>query len=103
MPKQLINKTHLDHLAELVRIKLSPKESEKFLKDLKKILDYFEELKKVNTIDIELMSGGTELKNIFRQDTVDLDKKTTSVDEIGRIMESFPETDRGYLKVPKIL
>ena len=49
------------------------------------------------------MNGGTLLKNIFRDDSINLEQKAQSVDDTGRIIESFPETDKGYLKVPKIL
>jgi aspartyl-tRNA(Asn)/glutamyl-tRNA(Gln) amidotransferase subunit C len=98
-----INKNTLKQLAELARLKLTTKESDEQLKDLKKILKYFEELQEVDTEGVEPMNGGTLLKNIFRDDSINLEQKAQSVDDTGRIIESFPETDKGYLKVPKIL
>ena len=41
----LINKKTLEYLAALARLKLKPQEEKKLLKDLQKILDYFEQLK----------------------------------------------------------
>ena len=98
-----INKNTLKQLAELARLKLTTKESDEHLKDLKKILKYFEELQEVDTEGVEPMNGGTLLKNIFRDDSINLEQKAQSVDDTGRIIESFPETDKGYLKVPNIL
>ena len=98
-----INKSSLKHLAELARIKLTAKEEGKFLKDLQKILKHFEELKAVDTTGVEPMTGGHELKNILRDDEIDLAKRSQSVDESGRIIAAFPEVEKGYLKVPKIL
>ncbi|HCX45266.1 TPA: hypothetical protein DGT35_01550 [Patescibacteria group bacterium] len=98
-----INKNTLKQLAELARLKLTTKESDEQLKDLKKILKYFEELQEVDTEGVEPMNGGTLLKNIFRDDSINLEQKAQSVDDTGRIIESFPETDKGCLKVPKIL
>ena len=98
-----INKNLLKELAELARIKLTVKEGESQLKDLKSILKYFEQLQEVDTEGAAPMNGGTLLKNIFRDDSINLEKKVQSVDDTGRIIESFPETDKGYLKVPKVL
>jgi len=94
---------NLKHLAKLARIKLTAKEEVKFKKDLTKVVKHFEELKQVDVEGVEPMNGGTELKNVLREDAVDLDKRTQAVDETGRIIGAFPEEDRGYLKVPKVL
>ena len=99
----LINKKTLNHLAELARIELTPEESKKYLKDLKKILDYFGELKGVNTEKVKPLTGGTDLQNVFREDVVDFGQRAETVNIEGRIIDAFPETERGYLKVPKIL
>lgn len=99
----LINKTTLLHLANLSRLTLTPKEYEQYQKDLKKILDYFNDLKKADTDGVDPMNGGTHLVNVFREDVVDLEKKAHSISEVGRIIEAFPESEKGSLKVPKVL
>ncbi len=101
--KPSIDKSLLKHLAELSRIKLTARESAQFLKDAKKILNYFEELTKVNVPHVEPVIGGSSLKNVFRDDKIDPHKKAYSVNDAGRIIEAFPEAEKGYLKVPKIL
>jgi len=83
--------------AHLARIKLTEKESEKFGKDLKNILGHFNELQEINTENVEPMTGGTELKNIFREDKL-FERK----DDPKAVTEQFPESKDGYLKVPKV-
>jgi aspartyl-tRNA(Asn)/glutamyl-tRNA(Gln) amidotransferase subunit C len=91
-----INKEELKHLAKLSRIELSDKEEEKLLKDLDEILDYFKEIKSLDTSKVTPMTGGTELKNVARED--DEREKTNS--RCG--VENFPETKDGALKVPSV-
>lgn len=113
----LINKKTLEYLAELARIEMeapTPKEGrgpdrsvgKKLLKDLQKILAYFEELKEVDTENIEPMAGGTIEKNVFREDElVEADrrgKKNLEADLRGKLTDQFPEEEKVFLKVPPV-
>lgn len=91
-----LNKHDLEHLAKLARIELDPKEEEKLLKDLGSILDYFKELQALDTADVSPMTGGTDLRNVFRTDG---ERENT---DQGAGTEAFPEKKDGYLKVPPI-
>lgn len=91
-----IHKHDLERLAKLARIELDPKEEEKLLKDLASILDYFKELQELDTKDVPPMTGGTDLKNVFRGDA---ERENT---DRGAGTESFPEKEDGYLKVPPV-
>lgn len=93
----LLDKKHLEHLAALSRIELKKGEEEKLLEDLRKILNHFEELKEVNTENVEPMAGGTELKNVWRPDEIKEDRLRGD-----RAVESFPEHEDGYLKTPPV-
>lgn len=104
----LINKKTLEYLAELSRIELEKESGEKLLKDLQKILAYFEELKEVDTENIEPMAGGTIEKNVFREDTL-TQINADNISENQRknlrksaIVEQFPEKEDGFLKVPPV-
>lgn len=92
----MINKTTLARLTKLARIELNPKEEEKFLKDLTEILDYFKQLEKLDTTNVVPVTGGTELKNVFREDT---ERENT---DRGAGVEVFPEVKNGFLKVPPV-
>ena len=109
-----IGKRELEHLAKLARIELDPNEEEKLLRDLGAILEYFNELQKLDTSAVAPMTGGTDLRNIFREDGLvdinDIDSpRSGSNDSTGREntnqgagVEAFPESKDGYLKVPPV-
>ncbi|OGY59261.1 MAG: hypothetical protein A3B23_03550 [Candidatus Colwellbacteria bacterium RIFCSPLOWO2_01_FULL_48_10] len=86
----------IHHIAKLARIKLTDEESEKFSKELDKILGYFKELEKVNTDDVLPMMGGTDLTNIFRPDA-DVETRDSSA-----FKKAFPDSKGGLLKVPQV-
>ena len=91
-----ITKETLEHLAELARIELTPHEEEKLLTDLQKILDYFEEIKKLDTLGVTPIAGGTRLKNIFRDD-----EERENMNR-GAGTDAFPEKENGFLKIPPV-
>jgi aspartyl-tRNA(Asn)/glutamyl-tRNA(Gln) amidotransferase subunit C len=81
--------------AKLARVKLTHEEEEKFQKDLGEILGHVDELNKVNVKGVEPVTGGTVLKNVFRDDLV----RDTSDEEFN---PGFPNKSEGYLAVPKV-
>ncbi len=91
----MITKKDLEHLASLARIELKAGEEEKLQKDLDSILNHFKELQALDTSDVVPMTGGTMLKNAFREDVLDEDMT-------GKGQEAFPDTKDGYLKVPPV-
>jgi aspartyl/glutamyl-tRNA(Asn/Gln) amidotransferase C subunit len=76
------------------------------LKDLQEILNYFQELQKIDTTDVEPMSGGTFTENVVREDKfVEADKrgkKNLEADLRGNLVEAFPEKEKNFLKVPPV-
>lgn len=92
----MLSKKELEHLATLARIDLRAGEEEKLQKDLGSILEHFKELENLNTSKVVPMTGGTELKNAFREDVVG----TTT--DTGKGKEAFPDSKDGYLKVPPV-
>ena len=99
----LITKKLLDHLASLSRIELTEGESARFVKDLNAVFDHFKELDAVDVTGVEPMISIAGAKNIFRTDAVSLSSKAATVDEEGHIINAFPESHGGRLKVQKIL
>ena len=91
-----ISKHELEHLAELVRIALNPKEEGKLLKDLGAILDYFKELQELDTSNVPPMTGGTDLRDVLRADA---ERENTNQ---GFGIEAFPGSQNGYLKIPPV-
>lgn len=93
----VLDKKTLEYLAELGRVKLNESEESKLLKDLQEILNHFQELQKIDTTDVEPMSGGAFGKNIFRLDEVKENEKSEE-----KLIEVFPEKENNFLKVPPV-
>ncbi|MBI5148040.1 MAG: Asp-tRNA(Asn)/Glu-tRNA(Gln) amidotransferase subunit GatC [Parcubacteria group bacterium] len=110
--KKLITKEILEKTAELARFDLEKEEEEKLLVDLEKILGHFEELKGLDSENVEPMAGhayrqaphnagqagGTEEKNVFRND----ESARRSERERQNIAAAFPENRENFLKVPPV-
>jgi len=93
----MISKDEIKRLAELARIKIEPLEEEGLAHDFENILGYFDELKKLNTEDILPITGGTENKSVFREDEEIEDGFNKDL-----LINQFPESEKGFLKVPQI-
>ena len=91
-----INKSELEHLAELARIKLEPSEEEKFLKDFQKILDHFAEL---SALPLRPTTGLKAKRVPLREDSDILPDHFAGGQ---KIIDAFPESERGLLKIPPI-
>lgn len=91
-----INEKILKHLAELARIEIESEKEEKFLKDFKNILSHFEELANLDTSKVAPMIGGTNLKNVIRED------EFNEINDLRKGVEAFSEKRDGYLKVPPV-
>ena len=91
-----LSKKDLEHLAKLARIELDPREEEKLLADLGKILEHVNELQAVPTDNVSPMAGGTDLRNVFRADD---ERENTNR---GAGTDQFPEKKDGYLRVPPV-
>lgn len=92
----VINKKTLEHLAELSRIELDAGSEEKLLKDIQDILNYFEQLKEVDTENVFDVSI-QDLKNVFREDE-GLNQKIQGLN----LTEQFMEEENGFLKIPPV-
>jgi len=92
--------THKDveHVAKLARLGLSDKEIEKFQSELSKVLDYVEQLNKVDTKNIQPTAQVTGLTNVFREDEVK--KSDITLDEL---LKNAPAKEGRYLKVKAVL
>lgn len=55
-------------VAQLANLPIASDEEEKYSRQLSKILDYFEQLNKINTENVEPLFNVTNLSNTFRND-----------------------------------
>ena len=67
-----IDKELLQHVANVARLKLTDKEINKFLPQLKEVLEAFSKLNEVNTDKVEPSFQPVEMKNVMREDELGL-------------------------------
>ena len=90
-----VDKKLLEHVAEVARLKLTEKEIEKFLPQLKEALNFFSKLNEINTDNTKPSFQPVELKNAMREDK---EKKCLSQDEALSLSEHKKD---GYFKGPR--
>jgi len=89
----------VQRIADLARIELTLVEKEKFAEELSAVLDYFEQLKELDTGNIPVTSQVTGLVNITREDIVeDCDEETKK-----KILDGAPMKEGDYIKVKAVL
>jgi len=92
----MLSKDQVKHIAKLANLKLTGAEISKFQKQLSKILDYVEQLNKLNTKKVEPASQVTGLENIFREDEP---KPSLSQKEV---LSGAKNTEKGMFKIKAI-
>jgi aspartyl-tRNA(Asn)/glutamyl-tRNA(Gln) amidotransferase subunit C len=88
----------VEALAELAKLELNQEEKEKILSDMEGILDY---IKQIEEVDLPAQAGVPDMKhenyNSWREDIV------VSEGNKELIIEQFPDSQNGFVKVKKII
>ncbi len=92
-----ITKEEVEHVAFLARLKFSEKEKERFVSQLNRILEYMDQLGKLDTSSVEPTFHAVSQKNVYREDTV-----LPSL-SLENTLANGPDADRGFFRVPKII
>lgn len=87
----------VEHIAKLAKLEFTDAEKEKFTHQLNQILEYIEQLNKLDTSTVEPLSHVIELSNIFRKDEV---KASVSTEEA---LKNAPVKTEQFFKVPKVI
>ena len=90
-----VDKKLLEHVAELARLRLNEEEIKKFLPQLKEILEFFSQLKDINTDNVKPSFQPVELKNAMREDK---EEGCLSQDDALSLTENKKD---GYFKGPR--
>ncbi|MEF3245014.1 MAG: Asp-tRNA(Asn)/Glu-tRNA(Gln) amidotransferase subunit GatC [Caldisericaceae bacterium] len=90
-------KIDLEKIEKLSALKLSGEERTKILKDIEEIISYFDNLKEVDTENVEPMVYLNESKLFLRKDEI---KVGLSVKDIEKLRELFYD---GFFKVKRII
>lgn len=87
----------VEHIAKLARLRLTEEEKLRFQKELGKIIEYFDQLKKLNTEGVPPTTHVVPLENVLREDVV---KPSLPVDEA---LANAPDRKENYFRVPKVV
>ena len=92
-----ITKKDVKKVAQLARLNLNESEISNHAKQLEKILDYIQQLEKIDTDDTPCTTRAIEVKNSFRKDE---NKNFTDIEDI---LDLAPSREDKFFKVPKII
>ena len=89
----------IKHIAKLAKLKLNNEELKKYNGQLSDVLSYIDQLKEVETKNIEPTAQVSGLENIWREDEV------VNWDEKERLaaLNEAPEMENDQLKVKRVL
>ncbi|HLO86841.1 MAG TPA: Asp-tRNA(Asn)/Glu-tRNA(Gln) amidotransferase subunit GatC [Nostocaceae cyanobacterium] len=93
----MIDREQVHKVALLARLELTPEEEEKFTTQLGSILGYVEQLNELDVSNVLPTTRAIDVSNVVREDEL---KPYPYRDAI---LESAPEQEGDFFKVPKIL
>ena len=92
-----ISREEVEHIAKLARLQLTEEEKKRFQVELGKILEYFDQLKKLDTEKVPPMTHAVPIENVLREDQV---KPSLPAEEA---LQNAPEKKDSYFQVPKVV
>ena len=92
-----IDREQVRKVAYLARLDITAQEEEQFTGQLNSILDYFEQLSELDTDNVQPTTRAIETSNITRPD------KLEPFPNKDDLLQSAPEQDGDYFRVPKIM
>tara|TARA_B100000945_G_C20217742_1_gene519117 strand:+ start:374 stop:667 length:294 start_codon:yes stop_codon:yes gene_type:complete len=92
-----ISKEQVRKVAELARIELNEEEIDHHSEQLEKILDYINQLEKINTDNVPCTMRAIEVTNVLRKDV------NEKYEENENILDLAPSREENFFKVPKII
>ncbi len=93
----IIDQKTVEKMAHLSRLELSEQESQKMVGDLSKILNWMDQLKELDTTNVEPLTHMSEEVNVFREDIA----KNALLREKG--LKNAPSQNGEYFQVPKVI
>ena len=92
-----ISSDEVKKVAQLARLELNENEIQKHAEQLEKILEYINQLEKIDTDNIECTTRAIEVANVLRKDE---NKNYKNPEEL---LDLAPSRENKFFKVPKII
>lgn len=93
----MIDKKTISQIAKLSRIEITEDEANKYAKDLSKVLDYFDQISKIETNNIEPMTTPIENEYFWREDKVSAEYSPEEM------LQNAPDRAGNLFKVPPVV
>ena len=92
-----ISSKEVKKIAKLAKLELTDNEINLYSSQMSQIINYFSQLNKVDTSDIEPLSNVIDINNVVREDKIEksLDKSIS--------LKNAPQSDEEFILVPKII
>ena len=92
-----VSKEELLHIAKLADLNLRDEEVDKYLDNLKEILNFANVVNNANVDGLDITIGANEKKNVFRKDEV------VVFEDNEALLANAPEQERTMFKIPKVI
>ena len=92
-----ISREEVSKVAELAKLKLNEEQLENHATQIEKILEYINQLEKIDTTNVPCTTRAIEVTNVVRSD---INEKYKNRDEI---LNLAPSREDDFFKVPKII
>ncbi len=93
----MLDRDQVHKVALLARLNLTPAEEEQFTTQLGDILTYVEQLSELDTSEVQPTTRAIDVSNVTRPDTLKFSG------DRDLILDSAPDRDGEFFKVPQIL
>ena len=92
-----ITEDQVKKVAELARLKLDDNQVKHHAKQIEKILDYINQLEKIDTNGVASTTRAIEVVNVLRSDA------NNNFENRDELLELAPARENDFFKVPKII
>jgi aspartyl-tRNA(Asn)/glutamyl-tRNA(Gln) amidotransferase subunit C len=92
----MITVEDVEHVAKLARLAFSEQEKQLYAEQLARIIDYFDQLKSVDTTGVEPLAHALSLVNVMREDEV------IAPPGWEVLLKNAPDQEKGLFRVPRI-
>ncbi len=92
-----VNEDLVRHIAHLSRLSMSEQEVQSMARELSAIVAYVDQLRELDTSEIEETAHALGARNVFREDVVE-----PSFDA-ERSLQNAPQREGAFFRVPKVL
>ena len=92
-----LSEKDVQYVAKLARLEVTDQEVAKYTQQLDNILEYVQQLNKLDTANVEPLAHVLDLKNVTRED-----KPAPSLTQ-QEVLSNGPEVQSGHFRVPKIM